>query len=186
MRFNNPFKPPVRLLHQLHLVDEILTKSGCCQTSTKYRHNHVTKMNHVTMYQLARNSGVINAVKNQFSNIRERVAWICKHHKCVYVTIVIVLHVLVLFYHVIPSTTPRATAVEATGLTATRYQTESLQGEQDDLNTRRGPMTRSSGLNITMQQEHAEAEGGLQLMTDWQIDDVRLKSPTTTRWTPCM
>jgi len=167
MRFNSPFKPPVRLLHQLHLVDEILTKSGCCQTSTKYRHNHVTKMNHVTMYQLARNSGVINAIKSQFSNIRERVAWICKHYKCVRDD----RHCAacasaVLPRNAAPSTAPRATAAEATGLTATRYQTESLQGEQDDLNTRRGPMTRSSGLNITMQQEHAEAEGGLQLMTD--------------------
>ena len=121
-------------------------------------------MNHVTMYQLARNSGVINAVKSQFSNILERVAWICKHHKCVRDD----RHCaacasVVLPRNAAPSTTPRA---EATGLTATRYQTKSLQGEQDDLNTRRGPMTRSSGLNITVQQEHNETAGGLQLMTD--------------------
>ena len=124
-------------------------------------------MNHVTMYQLARNTGMIHAVKSKFTNIRERVALICKHYKCVRDD----RHCAacasaVLPRNAAPSTAPRATAAEATGLTATRYQTESLQGEQDDLNTRRGPMTRSSGLNITMQQEHAEAEGGLQLMTD--------------------
>ena len=80
--------------------------------------------------------------------------------------IFIALHSAVLPRNAAPSTTPRATAAEATGLTVARYQTESLQGEQDDLNTRQGPMTRASGLNITVQQEHAEVVGGLQLVTD--------------------
>ena len=107
---------------------------------------------------------MINAVKSQFSNIRERVAWICKHYKCVRDDRhCVACASAVLPRNAAPSTTPRA---EATGLTATRYQTKSLQGELDDLNTRRGPMTRSSGLNITVQQEHNETAGGLQLMTD--------------------
>ena len=110
---------------------------------------------------------MINVVKSQFPNIRERVAWICKHYKCVRDD----RHCdacasVVLPRNAAPSTVPRATAAEATGLTAARYQTESLQGEQDDLNTRQGPMTRASGLNITVQQEHAEVVGGLQLVTD--------------------
>ena len=119
-------------------------------------------MNHVTMYQLARNSGVINAVKSQFSNIRERVAWICKHHKCVRDDRhCVACASAVLPRNAAPSTTPRATIAEAMGLTTIRYQTKSLQGEQDDLNTRQGPMTRASGLNITVQQEHADVVGGL-------------------------
>ena len=121
----------------------------------------------IRLSNMPRNAGIINAVKSQFPNIRERVAWICKHYKCVRDD----RHCAtcasaVLPRNAAPSTAPRATAAEATGLTADRYQSESLQGEQDDLNTRQGPMTRASGLNFTMQQEHVEAVGGLQLVTD--------------------
>ena len=103
---------------------------------------------------MSRSARIINAVKSQFLNIRERVAWICKHYKCVRDD----LHCatcasVVLPRNVAPSIAPRAMAAKATSLIVARYQTESLQGEQDDLNTRQGPMARTSGLNITMQQE---------------------------------
>ena len=37
----------------------------------------------IRLTNMSRNAGMINAIKSQFPNIRERVAWICKHYKCV-------------------------------------------------------------------------------------------------------
>ena len=121
----------------------------------------------IRLTNMSRNASIINVVKSQFPNIRERVAWICKHYKCVRDDRhCVACASAILPHNAAPSIAPRAMAVEATSLTAARYQTKSLQGEQDDLNTRQGPMTRASGLNIMVQQEHAEVVGGLQLVTD--------------------
>ena len=99
----------------------------------------------IRLTNMSRNVGIINAVKSQFPNIRERVAWICKHYKCVRDD----RHCAacasaVLPRNATPSTSPRATTAEATSLTIARYQTKSLQG-----NSCKVILTYESGVRMT-------------------------------------
>ena len=111
--------------------------------------------------------GRINAVRSKFPNIREKVAWVCRHYKCVKDD----EHCeqcarAIRPRNPAPSMAPRIPPVEATGLTTTKYQEDALQGVQDDDQPRLGLARGSSGRILAIEQQHVAKT------TTWKLMDI--------------